>query len=482
MNDLILIIQRIKVLRDMVSLLFAAAMLLACSLRGYAGELLRIGSVDAPFDGYLVTLAAPSPAASAELDPVTKDVYWVPELSSVTDSLSTKEIAFIEPNYIVPLQEDIPFSGTAASAATVRTGFAWEYGLTGTGIRIAVIDSGINTENPNLREANIVGGYDYIMESEIVRDDVSHGTYVAQILVGSGANDGVYGVAPDAEIISLDCFSATGGGTVRLLVRAIRDAIDIYHCNVINMSWGFRTYSETLYDAIRYASDSGAILVASSGNVSPSYPQGTVVYPAAFDEVFGVGAVDGEGTVLPSSLQSEAVFVSAPGLYSNFINADGNHENAAGTSFSAPCLSAEIALMLQLVPELDQYDLKSILSQRSLDCGNSGWDSAYGYGISCIDLLIKDPWSTLKTDGSTEGAPVPVYGWRLSRDGSISVIAAYEAHGKLVACFLAQTDLPTGSFTFNLEPGTSFLYCKVFFLAKNMAPQAKYDIHYLSDA
>ena len=119
------------------------------------------------------------------------------------------------------------------SYEAVAAGTAAAYGLTGSGVRIGLIDSGVDPDNPDLQNAVIGEGYDYILGTSEMCDDIHHGTSVAQVICGDANSLGVSGIAPDAEIIPLRCFSKSDGGDVMMLSQVIYDAVDVYHCDII---------------------------------------------------------------------------------------------------------------------------------------------------------------------------------------------------------------------------------------------------------
>ncbi len=89
-------------------------------------------------------------------------------------------------------------------------------------------------------------------------------------------------------------------GKEDIMDRAIRDCVDRYHGDIINMSWTLNQEKDELHDAVKYAQEKGAILVAAAGNLSMQTPLGSLVYPAAWEEVIGVGGVDlDEKEILP---------------------------------------------------------------------------------------------------------------------------------------------------------------------------------------
>ena len=397
--------------------------------------------------GYLVLFpedAAPPAPAEGELEPVAPGVYRTGDaelaLALVEDGLAERA----EPNYIVTLCD----GGGAAdesdpnwSYLAVGGDYANALGLDGSGVRVGIIDSGLQPDNPNLAGANIAEGYDFIRNTTDMTDDHGHGTQVAQVIAGAGVDylnaakkrvAGVTGVARGAELVPLRCFSGSTG-SVDNIIRALNMAVDAFDCDVINMSFGMpgHSVSQALENAIGHAADAGTVLVASAGNV-PAYPQGTVLYPAKYDQVIGVGSVAFDGTVAYHSQQTEAVYVSAPGQSIHFVSLDGSSVARNGTSFASPCVAGLAALLLQLAPGMKPGDMMALLKERAEDRGDPGWDSGYGYGFVSMAGLLAEPWYGPAEAEETRG----LVGWSRRETGGILVAAAYDAQGRMTGCGL----------------------------------------------
>jgi hypothetical protein len=180
-----------------------------------------------------------------------------------------------------------------------------------------------------------------------------HGTMVAGILAV---------MAPDAMIMPLRAFDDKGCGTTYNIAKAVKYAVS-HGAQVINMSFGISGQTQTLKKTIEEAVKAGVTVVASAGNGNTSIPQ----YPAAYPGVLGVSATKLNDTKTSFSDYGSTIFVSAPG--SNIISAypGGYYAMLSGTSFSAPMVAAEAALV------------------RSLK--TSGWKNSIAAGVDNIDAL-----------------------------------------------------------------------------------------------
>lgn len=226
-------------------------------------------------------------------------------------------------------------------------------------VRICILDSGCDQTD--------ISGWNYTDQNDDLSDHAGHGTKICTILKEC---------APDAELIMLKCFASDTESEVseESMIQAVLDAAEIYHADVISMSWTSVKESEALHEAIQKAYDSGCILVASAGNLSFQTPLGSRVYPAAWEEVIGVGGAELDGNGEPVSslwyLQSDAVFVCT----------DGEYEGEHGSSFAAPRVAAFIARYLIENPEAREEQVREYLKAQTLDLGTEGYDTVFGWG------------------------------------------------------------------------------------------------------
>ena len=262
---------------------------------------------------------------------------------------------------------------------------AWDQGLTGKGVTIGIIDTGVHATHPDLIGSNMVSGYNYLNNNRSTDDTEGHGTFVAGI-IGAKKNNhiDIAGMAPEATFVTMKCFDGNKS-IVGDAVKAIRSCVDDYHCNVINMSFGAPEDVDILHQAVQYAAGKGVIVVASAGNEGTR----TLYYPAAYEETIGVGAVDANRRVASFSQQNNSVFVVAPGASVVSLGADNNSVmTGSGTSFAAPYVSGLAVLLKQLYPHMTLADFKKILTVSSQDLGAAGYDIAYGNGLINVPEAI----------------------------------------------------------------------------------------------
>jgi subtilisin family serine protease len=157
--------------------------------------------------------------------------------------------------------------------------------LTGEGIRIGILDSGIAYTHPDL--SNLQPGYNAIFPNALPIDDYGHGTLVTGIIASQNNNIGTIGIAPKAEIYPVKVLDKYGEGDIDDITKGIYWCID-NKIQIINMSFALPNDNQVLHDAINKAMQSGIIIVASASNTFG----GSSEYPASYDQVISVTAVD----------------------------------------------------------------------------------------------------------------------------------------------------------------------------------------------
>ena len=417
---------------------------------------------DNAFDGYLVkfseymmVMAKESGERDAEY--VLPNVYKIDDLSMVEDYIKSGLVEYFEPNYYVSLFDSPDEAILGWAYESMNAASAEDLGLNGTGINIAVIDSGVALTSPDLQDANIALGYDYINATDVMEDTLGHGTLVTQMIAGDADDIGVTGIARNATIIPLRCFTSRDDATLANLARALTDAVEVYGCSVINMSWGTTANSSTLYSAIKTAYDAGAILVAAAGNVTSEVPQGSLIYPAAYDEVIGVGSVNSTMEVSSFSQQTAAVYVCAPGA--NVC------EGSSGTSFASPCVAGVAALVSQINPGISPIGFQLLLEERTIDLGLQGYDAAYGYGFVRLDQLFGQTWYQINMLGKGLG----INGWMRHVGGGTIMTALYDSGNRMVCVKSISSQQDVSGFDFSLN-ADYVSYIKLFQLDNEYKP------------
>lgn len=249
---------------------------------------------------------------------------------------------------------------------------------TAAGVVVAVIDSGVQGDHPDLR-GRLVPGYDFVTDRPGgTHDGYGHGTHVAAI-VAAAADDGVgvAGMAPEARIMPLRVLDDHGAGWGSDVARALVYAAD-HGAKVANVSMA-SDYSWPVADAVRYARSRGVVVVAAVGNDRGSGDAAR--YPAALPGVIGVGAVDQRDRVASFSESGPEVDVVAPGVSVLSAYAGSRREWMSGTSMAAPFVAATVAVMAAGRPGLTDEQARAALVGTARDVGARGVDDRSGAGV-----------------------------------------------------------------------------------------------------
>lgn len=286
---------------------------------------------------------------------------------------------------------------------------------TGKGVRVAVIDTGVDVKNPQLKKAvDTKSGINLLPKdlkddsgNKIERgkedgttDTVGHGTKVAGIIAARPAKGtGFVGLAPDATIIPIQQNDADGHGTAETLATAIQHAID-EEADVINISQDTAKAVEPapeLKQAVDAALAEGIVVVASAGNDGLG---GNVkrTYPASYDGVLAVASSDRNNERAPFSQSGDFVGIAAPGVDMVSTVPGGGHCADNGTSFSAPYVAGLAAL---IKAKHQDWTRKQIVAQiqQTAERSVAGHDRLVGWGVV-------DPVRALTEDDKPIEAPV----------------------------------------------------------------------------
>jgi membrane-anchored mycosin MYCP len=266
---------------------------------------------------------------------------------------------------------------------------------TGAGIRVAVIDSGVDTKHPQLRARGAVtAGRDFLRDAADGRQDCNgHGTMVASLIAARKVpGTPFHGLALDATIVPVRVSeqTETADGTevgdaasVQRFAEAIAWAADPDggDADVINLSLTTRTDNPDVRDAVATAIKRGVVVVAATGNDGAKQRGNPTPYPADYPGVIGVGAVDNTGQVLAFSGHGRFVDIVAPGERLTAAARRGGQTEFAGTSAATPLVAATAALILQRYPGStpDQVTQRIIATADPSPAG--GFSGEYGYGI-----------------------------------------------------------------------------------------------------
>ena len=284
---------------------------------------------------------------------------------AINESLSNSQISTkIEVDYPTFLTADTPDWGVSR----IKAPDVWQT-TGGDGIRVAVIDTGVDYSHPDI-SGRYGGGYDTVGEDTNPFDDHGHGTHVSGIIVSDLNGSGMAGVAPRGQIVAVKALGADGSGYISDLVEAIDWAMK-NNVQIINFSLGTTYDSQVLRDKINQAASQGIILVAAAGNTNG----GALLYPAAYGSVISVAATTRNDSF--ASFSSVGAEIAAPGDGITSTVPGGGYATWSGTSMAAPHVTATVALMIAN----KQNNIREALHNTAIDLGPSGKDSYFGYGL-----------------------------------------------------------------------------------------------------
>ncbi|WMJ78239.1 MULTISPECIES: S8 family peptidase [unclassified Sedimentibacter] len=267
----------------------------------------------------------------------------------------------------------------------------------GSGVGIAVIDTGVMAEYAADMKDHIEEGMNYVFPEDDTDDKIGHGTRVVSIIIGAEAKGSVVmGTASGGIVVPLVYQSRYSSGVVvnggtELLAKAITDSVDIYGCRVLCISSGTAEDSEVLRKAVAHAEENGAVIVAAVGNDNLKYPD-KVYYPAAYETVIGIGAIDKKNAAADFS-QRNGVFAVEEGKDVAALSSSGEVKKYSGTSYANARAAGIIAGLLSRYSGSTPEEIRSAIAMSAYDLGEQGYDDDYGWGkiniFGAIEILQK---------------------------------------------------------------------------------------------
>lgn len=218
----------------------------------------------------------------------------------------------------------------------VGSTYAWNAGYKGQGIKIAILDTGVNSHS----DLNVAYSYNSSSDSS-ASDGNGHGTHVAGLAAAKINGNGGTGIAPEASIYNIKVLSSDGSGKAADIIRGIKHAVS-KNVDIINMSLGGPGYLSDYNDAINEAYNAGIIVISAAGN------DGSKVkcYPGCYRNSLCVGAVDANKGRTYFSNYGSWVNISAPGLALYSTSSAGGYQVMSGTSQATPIVSGTAAVIL----------------------------------------------------------------------------------------------------------------------------------------
>ena len=314
-----------------------------------------------------------------EFDSISAVSVTLPEEGMIQSASNESSIKYIEENSEVRAAAQT----TTWGYRTIKANTASSLGYTGKGVKIAVIDSGINAKHPDLK---VAGGISKVANSRHDTDGNGHGTHVAGVIGAQNNSIGTVGVAPNAQLYSVKVLSANGVGTLEGVVAGIQWAID-QKVDIINMSLTTINDDKVLRDITKKAYDAGIVVVAASGNERRTGSYNDVLFPARFPSVIAVGSVSKYNHLSYFSNYGASQELVAPGedILSSFADSKTTSQEdyavSEGTSVAAPFVAGTFAQYMEAYPHLTNKQLRETVKRSAMDLGLKGRDNTFGNGL-----------------------------------------------------------------------------------------------------
>jgi len=298
--------------------------------------------------------------------------------SSFTEEVQAAGLSrYIEPNmkFNTNYVPNDPYWSYQWGPAKIEADYAWDTTVGDPSVLVAVIDTGIDWDHPDLADNYVDLGYDWVHMDPDPMDDNGHGTHCAGIIAAAINNSiGIAGLA-QISIMAEKGLDAYGSGWEDDLASAIIHAVD-QGADILSNSWGGYGASELIHEAVIYAYDHDVLVIAAAGNDATS----TKFYPAAYDGVLAVTATDRYDDPAWFTNFGDWVELAAPGvdIYSTVWN--DSYTYKSGTSMATPHVAGVAALILSQFPNMTRDQVRLQLRFTADDLGDPGFDYYCGYG------------------------------------------------------------------------------------------------------
>lgn len=325
------------------------------------------------------------------------------EAETIQSLEKNPNVAYVEPDIVFSADyiPNDPEWSKQYNLPLIQAPQAWDT-TRGNNIKIAVLDSGIDLDHPDLASQIMVSKN--FTTSSSVTDYQGHGTHVAGIIASiTGNGVGTAGTCPECKLLNVKVLGDDGRGTCSGIAEGIIWAAD-NGAKVITMSLGSSNTCQTYENALNYAYNKGAVLVATAGNTGDETPR----YPAYYDNVIAVAATDSKDAKVTSSSYGSWVDFAAPGgsIYSTIPDSYGYK---TGTSMAAPHVAAIAGLLFSHSPGITNAKVRSIL-EKSAD-SILGTGSYWQFGrvnaaraLSLVPTITPSPIVTLTPTPSSSTA------------------------------------------------------------------------------
>jgi subtilisin family serine protease len=379
----------IKTILSSLLLLFIASTSFAAS-PFVKGELLVQQSVRATKAQFDKAIKSNGGSILEEIPQIRVKRIKVPEknFNKVKAALSKNpNFEFVEENFIAQgmIVPNDPSFASQWHHTKIMSASAWEMGIGSTAVPIAIIDSGVDPDHPDLM-TKLMPGFNFVLNNTDTHDVYGHGTAAAGSAAAASNNaTGVAGVSWNSPIMPLVVLDSNNLASYSRISSAIVYAVD-HGAKVINLSLGGPSFSSTMDNAVNYAWNNGALVFASAANYNTSAPY----YPAACTNAVAVAATDSADNKASFSNYGDWITVTAPGVSILTTNNGGGYGYWSGTSFSSPITAGLAALIWSANPQLTNQQVLDVLKSTADDLGATGFDNVFGHGrINAYNAMME---------------------------------------------------------------------------------------------
>jgi len=353
------------------------------------------------------------------------DILGVPagtELRAIEALARSPLVEYAEPDYVVdPMWvPDDPMWSQQWGLAAIEADAAWNLAVGGSDTVVAVVDSGIDLDHPDLSSKlwvntgeiaangldddgndcvdDVHGCRFYSLGQDgSVQDEFGHGSHVAGIISAATNNGlGVAGVSWGGRLMAVRVLDQSGVGSYSQVAAGLTYAAD-QGATIANLSLGSSSASLTLQEAVEYAHARGVMLVGAAGNGGADI----VFYPAAYEQVVAAAATNQADQRWSGSNRGPEVDLAAPGVEVWSASKFGTYAKKSGTSTAAPYVSGLAALVLSLQPWLTPGEVTALLEGNADDVNGAdapGWDRELGWGRVNARRTLESASQSLRLD------------------------------------------------------------------------------------
>ena len=334
----------------------------------------RAGLSDADFAAALSTQGGKAAARLGNLNVYVVSLPPAASEQAVANALAHHpNIKFAEVDRLVApsLIPNDTLYGSEWHLQKINAPVAWNTSI-GTGVIVAILDSGVDASHPDL-QGRLVAGWNFYDNNSNTSDVFGHGTMVAGVVAALGNNGlGIAGVAWGARVMPIRVTDTSGIGTLSAFANGLTYAAD-HGARVANLSFPVQSSGST-QAAAQYFMNKGGVVFNSAGNY------GALDSTPASSALVSVSATGSTDVLASWSSFGPYVDLSAPGVGIWTTTMGGGYSSVSGTSFSSPLSAGVAALMMSVNPALAPAQVVSLLESSAVDLGASGYDIDYGYG------------------------------------------------------------------------------------------------------